>query len=91
MITPGHTYRCEHCTQLLPFDAHGRVPAACLRRCQGGCEWTWVGPTEPAVRARAEADGEVDADGLPRSVASTQEPLDAHPGERRPRGRPAGG
>jgi hypothetical protein len=65
MTYANWTYRCRHCTQLLPFGADGCVPAACLRRCEGGCDWLSVGPTDPAVRRRAEVDGPVGADGLP--------------------------
>ncbi|QBI21612.1 hypothetical protein ER308_19940 [Egibacter rhizosphaerae] len=67
MISPGHTYRCGHCGQLLPFDGDGRVPEACLRRCQGGCDWSHVGPTEPEVRRLAEHEGPPGPDGLPRT------------------------
>jgi len=65
-VRAGHTYRCRSCTQLLPFDAATRVPEACLRRCLARCDWELVGPTDPAVRARAERDGALGADGLPR-------------------------
>jgi len=65
MVEPDTTYRCAHCGQLLPFDAAVRVPSACLRRCEGGCDWHAVGPTDPSVRARAELDGPVGDDGLP--------------------------
>lgn len=64
-VRPSTTYRCRHCTQLLPFDEQRRVPDACLRRCQGGCDWEEVGPTEPAFRARAALDGPPGPDGLP--------------------------
>jgi hypothetical protein len=69
MIDPSTTYRCRSCTQLLPFDASCRVPAACLRRCEGACDWERVGPTDPAVRRRAAADGPVGFDGLPREAS----------------------
>jgi hypothetical protein len=65
-VQPGTTYRCRSCTQLLPFDAGTRVPEACLRRCRAACDWEPVGPTDPAVRARAEQDGPLGPDGLPR-------------------------
>ena len=65
-VQPGTTYRCRSCTQLLPFDAHTRVPEACLRRCRSRCDWVEVGPTDPGVRARAERDGPPGPDGLPR-------------------------
>lgn len=65
MVEANTTYRCGHCRQLLPFDASVRVPAACLRRCRGGCDWHEIGPTDPAVRALASLDGEVGPDGLP--------------------------
>lgn len=65
MVEANTTYRCAHCTQLLPFDERVRVPEACLRRCRGGCDWVRVGPTDPALRARASLDGELDKDGLP--------------------------
>jgi hypothetical protein len=65
VVEANTTYRCAHCTQLLPFDAHLRVPDACLRRCQGGCDWREVGPTDPAVRAAASLDGDLGPDGLP--------------------------
>jgi hypothetical protein len=65
MVAANTTYRCAGCSQLLPFDATVRVPEACLRRCQGRCDWEAVGPTDPAVRARASLDGEVGEDGLP--------------------------
>jgi hypothetical protein len=65
MVEPNTTYRCRSCTQLLPFDSRVRVPDACLRRCQGACEWVLVGPTDPATRAAASLDGPVAADGLP--------------------------
>lgn len=65
MVAPNTTYRCRHCTQLLPFNALVRVPPACLRRCEGRCDWHEVGPTDPAVYARASMDGAVGADGLP--------------------------
>jgi hypothetical protein len=65
MVAANTTYRCAHCTQLLPFDEVVRVPAACLRRCQGACDWEPIGPTDPAVRARASLDGPLGADGLP--------------------------
>ncbi len=65
MVHASTTYRCQHCTQLLPFNEHTRVPEACLRRCQGGCDWREVGPTDPAVLARASLDGPVGKDGLP--------------------------
>jgi hypothetical protein len=65
MARPSTTYRCNHCTQLLPFDEATRVPDACLRRCEGQCDWDEVGPTDPAVRRRAAVDGELGDDGLP--------------------------
>lgn len=65
MVTPATTYRCASCSQLLPFDDGPRVPDACLRRCQGRCDWRAVGPTDPVVRARAALDGPVGPDGLP--------------------------
>ncbi len=65
MVAANTTYRCTHCTQLLPFDERVRVPEACLRRCQGGCDWREVGPTDPFVRMRASLDGDLDIDGLP--------------------------
>lgn len=64
-VRAGRTYRCAHCTQLVPFNALTRVPDAVLRRCQGGCDWHDVGPTETAVWARAAADGPLGPDGLP--------------------------
>jgi hypothetical protein len=64
-VRPGVTYRCRACTQLLPFDATTRVPTACLRRCQGRCDWVEVGPTLPEVRKRAEREGPPGPDGLP--------------------------
>lgn len=64
-ILPDTTWRCRHCTQLLPFDARTRVPDACLSRCQGQCDWVHVGPTDPAQRRRAERRGPVGPDGLP--------------------------
>jgi hypothetical protein len=66
MVTPSTTYRCAHCTQLLPFDADIRVPDACLRRCEGQCDWEEIGPTDPEVRRRAAVDGALGDDGLPR-------------------------
>lgn len=65
MVEASTTYRCGGCGQLLPFDVHVRVPTACLRRCEGRCAWTAVGPTEPAVRAAASLDGPLGPDGLP--------------------------
>jgi hypothetical protein len=65
MVRADTTYRCNGCGQLLPFDAAVRVPDACLRRCQGRCDWEPVGPTDPAVRVRAEQDGPSGSDGLP--------------------------
>ena len=65
-VRAGHTYRCRSCTQLLPFDALTRVPEACLRRCRARCDWELVGPTDPAVRERAERDAPLGPDGLPR-------------------------
>jgi hypothetical protein len=65
MVAANTTYRCAHCTQLLPFDERVRVPDACLRRCQGSCDWHAVGPTDPAVRALASLEGELGPDGLP--------------------------
>ncbi|GEM_PF-2977473 len=65
MVEANTTYRCHHCEQLLPFDHLVRVPSACLRRCQGGCDWHRVGPTDPAVRAHAALDAPVGPDGLP--------------------------
>jgi hypothetical protein len=65
MVDANTTYRCRHCTQLLPFDASVRVPQACLRRCEGQCDWEHVGPTDPVVSARASLDGELGPDGLP--------------------------
>jgi hypothetical protein len=65
MAEPNMTYRCRSCTQLLPFDGLVRVPLACLRRCQGRCDWEVVGPTDLAVRALASLDGPLDEDGLP--------------------------
>jgi hypothetical protein len=65
MVAPNTTYRCGHCTQLLPFNHLVRVPPACLRRCEGQCDWTAVGPTDPAVFARASLDGDLGEDGLP--------------------------
>ena len=70
MIVAGLTFRCAGCTQLLPFDASGRVPPAVLRRCQGHCDWNAVGATDPATRARAAVDGELGPDGLPRPSGS---------------------
>ena len=64
-IRASTTYRCRSCTQLLPFDATRRVPEACLRRCEGRCDWEPVGPTDPAVRLRAERDGPLGPEGLP--------------------------
>lgn len=66
MVAPNTTYRCAHCAQLLPFDERTRVPQACLRRCQGGCDWYEVGPTDPAVREAASRDGDLGPDGLPQ-------------------------
>lgn len=65
MVDANTTYRCEHCTQLLPFNERVRVPDACLRRCAGMCDWRAVGPTDPATFARASLDGAVGSDGLP--------------------------
>lgn len=65
MIEPDTTYRCHGCGQLLPFDDAISVPDACLRRCQGRCDWHAVGPTTPAVRAVASLDGALGPDGLP--------------------------
>jgi hypothetical protein len=65
MVDPSTTYRCASCGQLLPFDEHVRVPTACLLRCEGRCDWTRVGPTDAAVRARACLGGELGVDGLP--------------------------
>lgn len=65
MIEPDTTYRCHGCGQLLPFDHEVRVPPACLRRCQGRCDWHRVGPTTPALWAAASLDGRIGADGLP--------------------------
>jgi hypothetical protein len=65
MVLPNTTYRCAHCGQLLPFDAHTRVPEACLRRCRGGCDWHVVGPTDPRTSEAASRDGAVGPDGLP--------------------------
>jgi hypothetical protein len=70
MVDADTTYRCASCTQLLPFDANVRVPEACLRRCQGRCDWHVVGPTRAAVRARASVDGPLGADGLPVAAAT---------------------
>jgi hypothetical protein len=66
-VRPGTTYRCAHCTQLVPFDGATRVPDAVLRRCQGGCDWREMGPTAPEVWEAAAADGPVGPDGLPVS------------------------
>jgi hypothetical protein len=68
MVEPDTTYRCRGCGQLLPFDAFCRVPAACLARCQGSCDWVRVASTDPSVRGRAEARGPVGPDGLPGEV-----------------------
>ncbi|MDP8977330.1 MAG: hypothetical protein M3N17_01895 [Actinomycetota bacterium] len=65
MVVPATTYRCAGCGQLLPFDGDVRVPDACLRRCQGRCDWREIGPTHPAVRARAALEGPPGPDGLP--------------------------
>lgn len=65
MIVASTTFRCDGCGQLLPFDRNGRVPDACLRRCQGRCDWHAVGPTDPDVRARAALDGPIGTNGLP--------------------------
>jgi hypothetical protein len=65
VVDASTTYRCRSCGQLLPFNEHIRVPDACLRRCQGACDWVAVGPTDPTVRAAASVDGQVGADGLP--------------------------
>lgn len=65
MIVASTTFRCHGCGQVLPFDHTGRVPDACLRRCQGRCDWHALGPTLPAVRARAATDGPPGPDGLP--------------------------
>lgn len=65
MVRANTTYRCAGCGQLLPFDASVRVPQACLRRCEGRCDWEEVGPTDPAVWARACMDGRLGPDGLP--------------------------
>ncbi len=67
MARANTTYRCHSCTQMLPFVERVRVPEACLRRCQGRCDWVEVGPTDPAIRIRASLDGPLDADGLPRA------------------------
>jgi len=65
MVDADTTYRCASCTQLLPFDHTVRVPQACLRRCQGRCDWHVVGPTSRTVYARASVDGPLGDDGLP--------------------------
>lgn len=65
MVDAATTYRCNGCGQLLPFDERVRVPDACLRRCRSACDWERVGPTDPAVLARASLDGEIGPDGLP--------------------------
>lgn len=65
MVAANTTYRCNHCTQLVPFNERVRVPEACLRRCRGGCDWREVGPSEPSVWLRASLDGNLDGDGLP--------------------------
>ena len=65
MVEPSTTYRCRSCGQLLPFDDHVRVPDACLRRCEGRCDWERIGPTTAAVRTAAALEGPVGADGLP--------------------------
>lgn len=70
MVDADTTYRCASCTQLLPFDSSVRVPPACLRRCEGRCDWHVVGPTTPVVRARASIDGPVGHDGLPVPAAA---------------------
>lgn len=64
-VRAGRTYRCAHCTQVVPFNDATRVPDAVLRRCQGGCDWRETGPTDPAVWERAAGDGELGPDGLP--------------------------
>lgn len=64
-IRPGTTYRCRSCTQLLPFDDRPRVPDACLRRCEGRCDWEEVGPTDPETWRRAGFDGPLGPGGLP--------------------------
>lgn len=64
-VQPLVTYRCEHCTQLLPFSERLRVPDACLRRCQGRCDWVEWGPTTDALLERAARTGSLGADGLP--------------------------
>lgn len=65
MAEPNTTYRCRGCTQLLPFDTDVRVPSACLRRCQGQCDWVAIGQTDPTIRAAASIDGPLGDDGLP--------------------------
>lgn len=70
MVDADTTYRCLSCGQLLPFDAQVRVPPACLRRCQGRCDWELVGPTSAAVRARASIDGPLGTDGLPMAATA---------------------
>lgn len=81
MIVASLTFRCRGCGQLLPFDGTGRVPEACLRRCRSRCDWHPTGPTDPAVRARAAADGPVGADGLPAFPRSDgrASPIDREP------------
>lgn len=65
MVDADTTYRCDGCGQLLPFDSDVRVPTACLQRCQGQCDWIPIGPTTPAIRARASLSGAIGPDGLP--------------------------
>ncbi len=65
MVEANTTYRCGCCGQLLPFNAHRRVPDACLRRCRSGCDWHPVGPTTAEVYEAASVDGPVGEDGLP--------------------------
>lgn len=66
-VQPLVTYRCSHCTQRVPFNERLRVPEACLRRCQGHCDWVEWGPTTPEILERAALEGPVGEDGLPRA------------------------
>lgn len=65
MVEASTTYRCGGCAQLLPFDERVRVPDACLRRCEGRCDWTPVGATDRATWVRCSVDGELGPDGIP--------------------------
>ena len=66
MVDANTTYRCDHCGQLLPFNSRRRVPQACLRRCQSGCDWHPVGATTSDLINAASHDGPINHDtGLP--------------------------